>query len=93
MRFARATSAPLPSNGSLPAQHLVDDDAEREQVDAVIDRIGDRLLGRHVVRRAEHEPVRRQPTRAIGRVAAFAQDRDAEVDDARHLVAVLIASR
>ena len=72
----------------LAAQHLVDDDAEREQIDPVIDRIGDRLFRRHVVGRAEHEAVRGQPTRSVRRIAALAEDRDAEIDDARHLRAV-----
>ena len=72
----------------LAAQHLVDHDPEREQIDPVIDRIGHRLLGGHVVRRAEHETVRGQPARAVRRIAALAQDRDPEVDDPRHLGAV-----
>ena len=68
--------------------HLVDHDAEREQVDAVIDRIGDRLLGSHVVRRSEHQAVRGQSALVARRVTAFAQDRDPEIDDARHFVPV-----
>ena len=42
------------SNGTLPARHLVEDHAERVDVGALVDRRARRLLGRHVVRRAEH---------------------------------------
>ena len=74
----------------LAAQHLVDDDTEREQIDPVIDRIGDRLLGRHVVGRPEDESVRGQSTFRVRAIAALAQDRDPEVDDPRHLVPVQV---
>jgi hypothetical protein len=43
------------------------------------------------VRRAEHQAIGGQPALAVDRVAALAQQRDPEVDDAGHLAAVAIA--
>jgi hypothetical protein len=40
----------------LPRQHLVEHDAEREDVGAVVDLVAEDALGRHVVRRAEQLP-------------------------------------
>ncbi len=56
----------------------------------MIDRVRDRLLGSHVVRRSEHQTVGGQTALRVGAGAAVAEDRDAEVDDARHLDTVRV---
>ena len=55
----------------------------------MIERLAERLLRRHVVRRAEHEAAGREPP-ALGVVHALAEDRDPEIDDARDLRSVLV---
>ena len=66
--------------GHVAGQHLVEDAAERVQVDAVIGRLPRRLLGRHVLGRAQHHAGEREPLLG-GHVA-----RDAEVDDLHHVL-------
>ncbi len=61
---------PSPTNGGRPAQHLVQDAAERVEVRAAIDRARRaRLLGRHVDRRADQRAGLRRGTRAWDRPA------------------------
>ena len=45
----------------VPGQHLVEHDAERVDVRLAVDVVAERLLGRHVVGRAEHAAVGGQP--------------------------------
>ena len=47
-------------NGTCAREHLVHDAADRVDVDAVIGRAALRLLGRHVLGRAEDHPGLRQ---------------------------------
>ena len=60
MRSAISASV-LPGNGRRRRQHLVEHDAGREQVGAMIDGGPAQLLGRHVVERAQHQARRRHP--------------------------------
>ena len=53
--------------GHLPGEHLVHDHAERVDVGALVDGLPRRLLGRHVVRRAEDHP-------GLGELARAAAD-------------------
>ena len=63
------------SKGTLPARHLVEDDAERVDVGAVVDERAGGLLGAHVMRRPEDAA-------GLGHLRAGAADlRDAEVED------------
>ena len=63
-----------PENGVDAGEHLVEHDAEREDVGAVVERLSRDLLGRHVARRAQQH--------ARGRLhVRVAQPRDAEVHD------------
>ena len=50
---------------TLPAGHLVQHDAEREDVRAVIHRAPGDLLGRHVGHRAHHDPLARLQERLV----------------------------
>ncbi len=69
-----------------PGDELVEHDAERPDVDSVIDvGLAARLLGRHVVRCAEERAGARE------RTARFGESRDAEVDDFRLHAPVLVA--
>ena len=61
----------------LSRQRLVEDHAEREEVCPAIDGLSFHLLWRHVVRRAEELPGRRQVRRIRGDL------RDAEIGDLR----------
>ena len=73
-----------PWNGSEPAEHLVHDHAHRVDVGARVDVIAERLLGRHVERRAEDRAGARQVVLAV-----VARDlRDAEVEQLRDVLAV-----
>jgi hypothetical protein len=53
----------LGHEGQLADQELVEDDANRVKVRATVDLFAARLLGRHVVGRADHEPFGREVTR------------------------------
>ena len=72
-------------------QHLVEDQAEREQVDAVIELLAACLLGCHVVRRADDQAGRGQPLMRLVVSALLAHDGDPEVHDPCGLAAVGIA--
>ena len=48
------------ANGTCAGEHLVQDAADRVDVDAVVGRLSLRLLGRHVLGRAEDHPGLRQ---------------------------------
>jgi hypothetical protein len=50
----------LAVEGNVAGEHLEEDDAERVDVRLPVDVVAQRLLGRHVVRRAEHAAVRRE---------------------------------
>src|SRR5581483_5949638 len=54
-------------------QHLIEHDAQRIQVAASVDRLAERLLGRHVLRRAQQS--------ARQRAGVLRQQRDAEVGE------------
>src|SRR5689334_7397402 len=64
-------------------QQLVADHAQREEVDAVIERASGRNFRRHVVRRAEHDAAGCQSIRGA---TAVAENRNAEINDARDLI-------
>ena len=49
-----------PRKGGVPVQYLVQDDAQRIDVAALIDGDAVDLLGRHVLRRADQMPIARQ---------------------------------
>ena len=66
------------SNGTSPGEHLVEDAAERVDVDAVIGRVAARLLGRHVLGRAEDHAGAGEPRAALVERAHLG---DAEVED------------
>ena len=51
----------LAVEGDVPDEHLVEHDAERVDVGLPVDVVAERLLGRDVVRRAEHAAVGGQP--------------------------------
>ncbi|MEZ4364862.1 MAG: hypothetical protein R2939_01080 [Kofleriaceae bacterium] len=75
----------------LAGEHLVEDEAEREDVGAVIDRVGHHLLGRHVVRRAHHHALAGEPLARIAVAVLVEHQRDAEVDHPRVIAAVVAA--
>ena len=62
--------------GRLAGEHLIQDDAERVDVGALVDLLAEDLLGRHVFRRADH-------VAGLGelRVALLLRGGDAEVHD------------
>ena len=65
----------------LAGDHLVEHDAEREQVGTMIDRHAERLLGAHVARRADHLADHRRDGAALGGVGIGLGDaRDAEIE-------------
>ena len=64
----------LPVEGDVAGEHLEHHDAERVQVRLAVDVVAEGLLGRDVVRRPQHAPVRRQPV-------LVQRARDAEVGD------------
>ena len=66
-----------------PEQHVPQDQAERIDVGAVIDRLRHRLFGRHVFERADHRPRHRC-------AAAGHRARDAEVHDDRLVIASIM---
>ena len=68
------------SNGSRAGEHLVEHAAERVDVGAAVDRLAADLLGRHVLRRAEHVAGLRH--RVLRAAAVVAQLGDAEVEHA-----------
>ena len=63
-------------------EHLVEHDAEREQIGTVIDRPSQRLLRRHVRHGPEHDPRRRHPRhrRGFRGVAGFEEAGETEVE-------------
>jgi hypothetical protein len=70
----------------LTDQHLVEDHAQRVEIRGRRDRaVAARLLRRHVVRRAEHEPGRGQPELGLEPGRA----RDPEVEQLDQLAAAL----
>jgi hypothetical protein len=48
------TTALLPANGFLPVRSSIGDDADRKEIGELSHVLAQKLLGRHVVRRAEH---------------------------------------
>ena len=72
-----------PVNGIRPVAQLEQHDAEREQIGAVIDRMAERLLRRHVRDRAQHHPGHRDLRLGhLGGAAAILDELgEAEVED------------
>ena len=70
-----------PWNGHVADEHLVEHDAERVDVGLAVDVVAERLLGRHVVGRAEHAPVG-------GQAVLVERAGDAEVGDLGRALAV-----
>jgi hypothetical protein len=69
----------------VPRHQLVEDDADRPNVRAVVDALRRaKLLRRHVERRAEHGLRRRESARAGRESARSLRLRDAEVEDLHH---------
>ena len=85
------STAFLPSNGRRPRQHLVEHDAQREDVAARVDRVAARLLGRHVGERPHDQALERAVPAAPGErvlVRGRGEAREAEVE---HLDAPALA--
>ena len=95
MRIIIRDVAALVAHGGLTGEHLVEDAAQGPHVGPPVeDELALALLGRHVLRRAQRGPVRRQRGLDRARGAGVGVELgDAEVEDLRQDRAVLVALR
>ena len=87
---AMTTMASSSVNGGRPGEHVIEDDAQRVEVAARVERLALRLLGRHVPRRPEHRA--RLRLHGVHRELAVGVQHlgDAEVEDLDDLLVPLV---